>query len=59
LPPPRPKKVTVTETETTVRNEPERRVVREVTVGGIERLEDGRLQLTYGPGKAGPALCPT
>jgi len=40
-------------------DEPESRIIREVTVGGIARRDDGTLFLTYGPDEAGPALCPT
>lgn len=58
-PPPRPKKVTVTVEEDREVPYREPRLTREVTVGGIARLEDGRLKLTYGPGDRGPALCPT
>jgi hypothetical protein len=33
-------------------------VIRDVTVGGLERQEGGMLKQTYAPGKA-PAACPT
>ena len=39
------------------REEPERAIVRDVTVGGVARLADGRLRRTYS-GK-GPSLCPS
>lgn len=58
-PPPRPRKVKVQEPEPRLGRQAEYRVMREVSVGGIARAKDGNLQLTYGPGKAGPALCPT
>jgi|GEM_PF-1605090 len=58
-PPPRPRKVKVEVVEEQEQQFIEPRVIREVTVGGIARLENGRLKLTYGPGKSGPALCPT
>jgi hypothetical protein len=59
LPPPRPKKVKVTETQEQVRDAGELSITRDVTVGGITRLPDGRLRLTYRAGEEGPALCPT
>ena len=37
--------------------EPERAIVRDVTVGGVARLADGQLRRTYS-GK-GPSLCPS
>jgi hypothetical protein len=39
--------------------EPEPNVVLEVTRGGVERLEDGRIARTYEAGEAPPSLCPT
>ena len=36
----------------------EYRLVREVTIGGLERTGSGNLRRTYGGG-SGPALCPT
>lgn len=59
LPPPRPKKVTTSVPQDQEQSHRETKVVRDVTVGGIARLADGRLKFTYGPGESGPALCPT
>jgi hypothetical protein len=50
-PPPAPQKVLVSFIQ------PERWLVRDVTVGGLARRDDGRIERTYS-GK-GPALCPT
>lgn len=47
----------VTETYTESRKEPEWAIVREVTVGGVVLLADGRLKRTY-TGQP-PSLCPT
>jgi hypothetical protein len=58
-PPPRPKRVKVEVAEEQEQRCSEPKVIRDVTIGGIARLEDGRLQFTYGPGEDGPALCPT
>ena len=38
-------------------DEPERRLVKDVTVGGLSREDDGRIRRTYSG--EGPALCPT
>lgn len=48
---------TITEKYIQEREEPERAVVRDITVGGIARLANGQLQRTYS-GKT-PALCPS
>jgi len=37
----------------------ERQVVREVTIGGLERLPSGQLARTYAPGEPPPSFCPT
>jgi len=37
----------------------ESRVVKEVTIGGLERLPSGSIMLTYGPNEAPPKTCPT
>jgi hypothetical protein len=58
-PPPRPKKIKTSVPEDQEQHYREPKVIRDVTVGGIARLTDGRLKLTYGPGDRGPALCPT
>lgn len=58
-PPPRPKKVKTSKPQDEEQLHAERKVTRDVTVGGIARLQDGRLKFTYGPGESGPALCPT
>lgn len=58
-PPPRPKKVKTSKPQEQEQFHPERKVTRDVTVGGIARFQDGRLKFTYGPGESGPALCPT
>jgi hypothetical protein len=58
-PPPRPRRVKVEVAEDQEQRHAEPKIVRDVTVGGIARLEDGRLKFTYGPGEDGPALCPT
>lgn len=47
----------VTEKFLEARAEPEWMIVRDVTVGGVTRLENGQLKRTYS-GKA-PTLCPT
>jgi hypothetical protein len=54
-PPPEP--VTITETREV--NEPEARLVSEVTRGGVERREDGRIARTYTAGEEPPSQCPT
>ncbi len=59
LPPPRPKKVKVSKPEDQEQRHGEPKLIHDVTVGGLERLADGRLKFTYGPGEDGPALCPT
>lgn len=38
---------------------PESRVVKEVTIGGLERLPSGAIALTYGPNEKAPTACPT
>jgi hypothetical protein len=58
-PPPRPKKVKTSKPEEQEQRHGESKLIRDITVGGIERLADGRLKFTYGPGEDGPALCPT
>lgn len=58
-PPPPMERVLVTEIQTREQHKPESQVLRDVTVGGIERLADGRLKMTYKLGEKGPALCPT
>ncbi|MBI4581995.1 MAG: hypothetical protein HY718_20015 [Planctomycetes bacterium] len=58
-PPPRPRRVKQQVAEEQVQVTPEPKVTRDVTVGGITRLQDGRIKLTYRPGEDGPALCPT
>jgi hypothetical protein len=50
-PPPVPKKVLV------ALPQPESRLLRDATVGGLTRLDDGRIKRTYSGD--GPALCPT
>jgi hypothetical protein len=60
LPPfalPEPMFQTVTRVDLVPRDEPEWVIVREVTYGGITRLENGQLKRTYS-GQP-PALCPT
>jgi hypothetical protein len=47
----------VTEKYFEAHEEPERAIVRDVTVGGVARLADGQLRRTYS-GK-GPSLCPS
>jgi len=37
----------------------ESRVVKEVTIGGLERLPSGAIVQTYGPNEAPPTMCPT
>jgi hypothetical protein len=39
-------------------DEPEPKIVREVSVGGVARVESGEIKRTYS-GNEGPALCPT
>jgi hypothetical protein len=49
--PPEPEKVLV------AISQPERRLIRDVTVGGLTRLNNGQIKRTYSGD--GPALCPT
>lgn len=58
-PPPRPKRVKVEVAEDQEQRHGEPKLIRDVTIGGLARLQDGRLQFTSGPGEEGPALCPT
>jgi len=37
----------------------EGRIVKEVTIGGLERLPSGAIALTYGPNEEAPTTCPT
>jgi hypothetical protein len=39
-------------------DEPEPRIIREVSVGGLMLAESGEIKRTYS-GQDGPALCPT
>jgi hypothetical protein len=39
--------------------EPEPSVVYEVTFGGVQRLDDGRIVRTYDPAQGPPPPCPT
>lgn len=55
--PPRSIKKTVTRIDLTSVVESEPTLTREVTVGGVARLDSGELKRTY-TGK-GPALCPS
>ncbi len=50
-PPPVPQKVLVKFVD------PEQRLIRDVTIGGLARMDDGRIKRTYSG--EGPALCPT
>lgn len=58
-PPPRPRKVKKQVAQEQIQATGEPRIIREVTVGGLARLQDGRIRLTYRAGEDGPALCPT
>lgn len=58
-PPPRPKKVKTSKPEEQEQRHGEPKLIRDITVGGLQRLADGRIKFTYGPGEDGPALCPT
>lgn len=58
-PPPVPKKVKTSVPQEQEQRHGESKIIRDVTVGGIARTDDGRLKFTYGPGEEGPALCPT
>ena len=57
LAPPELQFETITQTSLVAQDDPERAIVRDVTVGGVVRLANGQLQRTYS-GKP-PALCPT
>lgn len=57
--PPRPKRVTRQVPQEQILSTGEPRIIRDVTVGGLTRLKDGTIRLTYRAGEDGPALCPT
>ncbi len=58
-PPPRARKITKQIPEEQVLPTREPKIIRDVTVGGLTLLQDGRIKLTYRAGEDGPALCPT
>jgi len=55
---PAPPPIKVIQTVVTVIEEPEPRVVREVSVGGVTLALSGEIKRTYS-GEEGPSLCPT